>query len=237
MKIGILACGHAAPEVIDKFGDFPSMFLDMLDGHGFTFETYDVEHLQFPTNINDCDGWLLTGSRHGAYEDHPFIPLLETFIRQTYAAHVPMVGICFGHQIIAQALGGHVEKYNGGWAVGLTDYNFDDLGPVQLNAWHQDQVLSAPEGAVTVASNDFCKNAALIYDTRAFTVQPHPEFQSTVVNEFVRLRKGTADYPDDKMDQAKENTSQPNSNDALAAKIAAFFKQPREAADPAIHTN
>ena len=229
MKIGILVCGHAAPEVADQFGDYADMFHALLAGRDFTFETYDVEHLQFPTNIRDCDGWLLTGSRHGAYEDHAFIPLLETFIRQTYAAHVPMVGICFGHQIIAQALGGHVEKFDGGWAIGLNDYTFDDLGPVKLNAWHQDQVLRLPEGAQTVASNGFCEHAALVYDDRAFTVQPHPEFESRVIREFVRLRKGSADYPDDIMDLAVENAAKSNDNAVLAQKITDFFKLPREA--------
>lgn len=230
MKIGILTCGHAAPEVKDKFGDYPGMFHALLDGYGFTFEDYDVENMQFPTNIHDCDGWLLTGSRHGAYEDHAFIPPLETFIRQAYAAHVPMVGICFGHQIIAQALGGRVEKFNGGWAVGLTDYHFDDLGTVKLNAWHQDQVLRLPDGAKTVAANEFCENAALIYDTRAYTVQPHPEFGGPVIAEYVRLRKGSADYPDDAMDRAAQNATRDTDNKILAAKIAAFFKQPREVA-------
>ena len=230
MKIGILACGHAAPEVEEKFGDYPGMFHTLLDGYDFTFENYDVENLQFPGNIRDCDGWLLTGSRHGAYEDHAFIPLLETFIRQAYATHVPMVGICFGHQIIAQALGGHVEKFNGGWAIGLSDYNFDDIGPVKLNAWHQDQVLRLPDDAKIVASSDFCENAALVYDTRAFTVQPHPEFEGPVINEFVRLRKGSADYPDDVMDRAVQNSAQAADNNALALKIATFFKHPREVA-------
>ena len=67
----------------------------------------------FPEGIHDADGWLITGSRHGAYEDHPWIPPLEEFIRDAYAAQVPLVGICFGHQIIAQAMGGKVEKYQG----------------------------------------------------------------------------------------------------------------------------
>lgn len=228
MKIGILCCGHAMPEVAAKHGDFPQMFERLLDGHDFSFEVYDVENMQFPSNVADCDGWLLTGSKHGAYEDHAFIPLLELFIRQAYAAHVPMVGICFGHQIIAQALGGHVEKFQDGWALGLTEYAFDDLGTVKLNAWHQDQVTRRPDGAAPVASNRFCENAALVYDTRAFTVQPHPEFNGGVVSDFVALRKGTADYPDDMMDAAVQRAKADDDNTALASKIAAFFKAPRE---------
>lgn len=230
MKIGILSCGHAMPEVAERHGDYPQMFETLLAGKGLGFEAFDVENMQFPGNIHACDGWLLTGSKHGAYEDHAFIPPLETFIQQAYAHHVPLVGICFGHQIIAQALGGHVEKFQGGWAVGLTEYEFDDIGTVHLNAWHQDQVVQCPENARPVASNSFCENAALVYDTRAYTVQPHPEFDGGVIAQFVSLRRGTADYPDALMDRAAKMSEQQAHNAKLADQIAAFFKQPREVA-------
>lgn len=230
MKIGILECGHTMPEVKSKHGVFPEMFARLLGGNNFSFAAYDVEFMNFPETVDECDGWLLTGSKHGAYEDHAFIPPLEAFIRNAYAARVPLVGICFGHQIIAQALGGHVEKFNDGWALGLTGYNWDDGARLQLNAWHQDQVLKAPEGAKTVASNAFCAHAALVYDDRAFTVQPHPEFSGPIIADYVDLRRGTADYPDALMDQAKTRAPLGDDNAALAQKIAAFFKQDRPSA-------
>ncbi len=87
-------------------------------GNDFTFRTWQVVNMEFPAIGGRCDGWLITGSKHGAYEDLPFIPPLEDFIRKAYAEHVPLVGICFGHQIIAQAMGGKVEKFKDGWAVG-----------------------------------------------------------------------------------------------------------------------
>lgn len=229
MKIGILECGHTMPEVEEKHGTFPDMFARLLDGNGFSFASYDVEFMKFPQSITECDGWLLTGSKHGAYEAHPFIPPLEEFIREGYAAGVPMVGICFGHQIIAQALGGHVEKFKDGWALGLNEYDFDGLGQVKLNAWHQDQVLRLPEGARVLASNDFCANAALVYGDRALTLQPHPEFAGPIIGDYVKLRRGTADYREDVMDQANARLAEQDSNAALAKQIATFFKQPREA--------
>lgn len=91
-----------------------------------------------------------------------------------------MVGICFGHQIIAQALGGAVIKHPDGWAVGAQDYDFGGER-VTLNAWHQDQVIRRPEGAEVLARNAFCENAALIYDDRAFSVQAHPEFSDSFI--------------------------------------------------------
>ncbi len=143
--------------------------------------------MEFPKGVHDCDGWLITGSRHGAYEDHPFIPPLEQFIRDAYAAHVPVVGICFGHQIIAQAMGGRVERYEGGWSVGPTTYDFGGEA-FTMNAWHRDQVVEKPQGAQVVASNDFCQNAALLYDDRMFTVQAHPEFPNSFVDGLMRTR-------------------------------------------------
>ena len=149
MRIGILKTGQS-PEVIrGALGDYDQMFERLLGGRGFDFDSYHVEAMQFPPDVHAADGWLITGSRPGAYQDHPFIPPLEDFIRAAYAAGVPVVGICFGHQIIAQALGGRVEKHKGGWAVGAQDYDFAGQ-TVTLNAWHQDQVVTAPEGAEVV---------------------------------------------------------------------------------------
>ena len=125
MKIGILMTGHAVPELQERAGDYDAMFARLLAGHGFEFETYNVVDEQYPSAPDACDGWLITGSKHGAYEDHPWIPPLEEFIRAVYASGRPMIGVCFGHQIIAQALGGKVIKYPGGWSVGRTEYDLD----------------------------------------------------------------------------------------------------------------
>ena len=230
MKIGILECGHTVPKVEEVHGDFPKMFARLLEGHGFSYASYDVENMVFPASIKECDGWLLTGSKHGAYDDLPFIKKLEGFIRDCYGEGVPMVGICFGHQLIAQALGGRVEKYQDGWALGLTSYEFDGMGELNLNAWHQDQVLERPKDAEPIACNGFCENAALIYGKKALTIQPHPEFNGEIISEYADIRRGTLDFPDDLMDQAKANASKPDDNAALAKMIAEFFKSPREVA-------
>lgn len=231
MKIGILQCGHAMPEVVERHGEYPDMFARLLDGNGFEFETFKVVDMEFPHGVNDADGWLLTGSRHGAYEELPFIPPLEGFIRAAYAAHVPMVGICFGHQVIAQALGGKVEKYAQGWAIGRNEYDFGDLGHIALNAWHQDQVVALPRDAKVVARNRFCDNAALIYGDRAYTVQAHPEFNNDVIGDFVRLRRGQPGFPDDLMQRAQNELAKPIDDAALAQQIVDFFKKPRKTAN------
>ncbi len=225
MLIGILQTGLAPDALSPEMGDYPDMFARLLDGHGFAFRTYAVVEGQFPAGVRDCDGWLITGSRHGVYEDHPWIPPLEQFIRDAFAAHVPVVGICFGHQIVAQAMGGKVERYAGGWAVGATDYDFGGE-KVTLNAWHRDQVVQAPAGAKVIATNDFCANAALLYDDRALTVQAHPEFRPEFVDGLMKTR-GKGLVPDEVMAAAATRLADPLQTTTMAGRIAAFFKEPR----------
>lgn len=227
MRIGILQCGQSPAQLKDEMGDYPDMFQRLLAGRGFTFRTWHVEAMDFPKDVHEAEGWLLTGSRHGVYEDHAFIPPLEDFIRRAYAAHVPMVGICFGHQIIAQALGGRVTKHPGGWAVGAQDYDFGGE-TLRLNAWHQDQVVQLPPGAEVAARNQFCENAALVYDDRAFTVQPHPEFDDAFIKGLIDTRaKGVV--PPDLLEGAEARMGQARSSSLIADRIEAFLKAPRAA--------
>ncbi|MCW1917448.1 type 1 glutamine amidotransferase [Rhodobacter sp. KR11] len=225
MKIGILQTG-LAPDALRDQGDYPDMFARLLDGNGFAFETFRVVEGVFPASVQACDGWLITGSRHGVYEDHPWIAPLEDFIRAAFAARVPVVGICFGHQIVAQAMGGKVEKYAKGWAVGATDYDFGGRA-MRMNAWHQDQVTVAPPSATVIGANDFCQNAALLYDDRALTVQAHPEFRSEFVDGLMKTR-GKGLVPDALMAKASDRLALPLDTQTMADQIAAFFKQERD---------
>jgi GMP synthase-like glutamine amidotransferase len=225
MLIGILQTGHAPDTLQSRWGAYPTMFERFLSNEGMEFRTYSVVDMEFPGAVHDCDGWLLTGSRHGAYEDHPFIPPLEEFIRAAFAQGVPMVGICFGHQIIAQALGGKVEKFKNGWAVGPTEYDFGGA-TLRLNAWHQDQVVERPPGAEVLASNAFCANAALVYGDKALTVQAHPEFPNAFLGQLAETR-GRGVVPDPQIDDALARLDLPIDDKTLARRIGDFFRQPR----------
>jgi GMP synthase-like glutamine amidotransferase len=221
MQIGILQTGTSPDALRDEHGDYPDFFETLLAGRGLTFRRYHVEAMEFPEDVHDCDGWLITGSRHGAYEDHPFIKPLEAFIRKAYGEQVPVVGVCFGHQIIAQAMGGKVERYEGGWSVGPTEYDFGGE-TLRLNAWHRDQVTQKPEGAEVLATNEFCENAALLYDDHMFSVQAHPEFRNDFVEGLMRTR-GPGLVPDDLMAAARDRFTRPLDDQTMAGRIATFF--------------
>lgn len=223
MKIGILQTGQAPDVLRPMTGDYPAMFMHLLDRQGFSFATWLVEEMEFPAGIHEADGWLITGSRHGVYEDHPFIAPLEQFIRDALDAGVPVVGICFGHQIMAQALGGRVEKFAGGWAVGPQTYEFG-TERLTLNAWHQDQVIVPPDGAVTLAQNDFCAHAALAYGPHGLSVQAHPEYDDGFIQGLIDTR-GRGLVPDTLLRGAEARFGGPRASDRIAALISRHFRQ------------
>ncbi|MBB3993565.1 GMP synthase (glutamine-hydrolyzing) [Sulfitobacter undariae] len=222
MKIGILRAGHSPDGMIEAMGNYDEMFVTLLAGNDFTFQTYSVVDGEFPASAQEADGWLITGSKHGAYEDHAWIPPLENLIRDINSADKPLIGVCFGHQIIAQALGGKVEKFKDGWSVGRTEYTLDGK-TVALNAWHQDQVTQLPTGARVVGSSDFCANAMLAYGDNIWTVQPHPEFSPEFVDGLIKSR-GIGVVPDAQLADASTKLDQPLDRTDIAAHMAQFFK-------------
>jgi GMP synthase-like glutamine amidotransferase len=226
MKIGIVQTGHAPDALIGAHGDYDAMFRRLLGGHGFDFESRAVVDGAMPGSPADADGWLITGSRHGAYDDLPWIPPLEAFIRDAHAAGVPVAGICFGHQIMAQALGGKVEKWPGGWQAGPQSYTFADGETLVLHAWHQDQVTVPPPGATVTASAPGCRYAGFAWPGRGWSIQPHPEFDAAFLRGLIDTR-GRGVVPDALLDAARAALGQPTASAAIADRIAAFFRETR----------
>ena len=175
------------PECRARFGDYADMFAIALGdalGPGASFEFFDVRRDGYPDRIEDCDGYLITGSRASVYDDEPWIARLKDFARELNDARAKTVGICFGHQLAAAALGGDVRRAAVGWGVGVHTWQVvhDEpwmrprLGKVRLLASHQDQVETLPQGARLLAASDFCPHAAFAVGNHLIAVQGHPEF-------------------------------------------------------------
>jgi GMP synthase-like glutamine amidotransferase len=208
MKIGILLADHTREEMIEKHGDYDALFISLLADERFDFETYAVVDGIFPKDIFVADGWLITGARFAVYESHVWIPPLERLIRAIYAARLPMIGVCFGHQIIAQALGGRVEKSGAGWTAGPVQYERKDLRKTQrVLAWHQDEVVIKPDGAETIGSSAHCENAILRYGSALVTYQGHPELNAEYL--FGLLRAGESKFSE----EAAKNVLASNDDD------------------------
>jgi len=222
MKIGILQTGRSPDTLQGEFGDYDAFFRRFLDGRGFEFETYEALDGVLPNSPAACDGWLITGSRFGAYEDHDWIPPLEDFLRAVYATGAPIFGVCFGHQILAQALGGVVEKFDKGWSVGPTTYESEIFGNQTMVAWHQDQVTQRPEDARVLGSSDFCENAILAYGDQALTIQPHPEFTAAFMAGLLEARGGV--LPEHIQSAAREKMDENLTSVAFADVVETFFK-------------
>ncbi len=182
MKVGILQTGRAPDELVVAHGDYNEMFMQLLAGPDISFTTFRVLDDEFPIDETDADAWIVTGSRCGVYDGFAWITRLEDWLRHAIARRAPIAGICFGHQVIAQALGATVEKSEAGWQVGLKTYSRTDGSLLTLPAWHQDQIISPAAGARLLASAPGCRYAAFDYGSSVRTYQAHPEF----TNDYLR---------------------------------------------------
>jgi len=200
MRLGILEAGRPPKPLDETFPRYPVMFADLLRDQlptGWEIDGFAVIDGEFPESVTDRDAWLITGSAFGVYDPEPFIPTLFEFIRAAAEAQVPMVGICFGHQAIAEALGGHAAKSDKGWGVGAHTYGFterpdwlnDDTESFSTYVSHQDQVESLPPGATVLASSEFCPNAMIAVGDKILTLQSHPEMPSAYVRQLYDVRR------------------------------------------------
>lgn len=183
------------PELAEHHGDYPELFEAFLAPFDLDLTTYDVTTAGVPSDVAEQDGWLVSGSTHSTYDDLPWIGPLEGFLRAAVHSRHPVVGICFGHQLLAQAMGGRVEKSEAGWGIGAHDYEVvvdhpwtGGLTRVRMIASHQDQVSILPDGAEVFLRTDHCPNAGYTLGDDVLTIQPHPEFTRELSREITGVR-------------------------------------------------
>ena len=199
MKLGILKTDEVRPEWVPEFGEYPDMFIALLGqvDPDLEFQVYDVEKGEYPADIDEVDAYLITGSKSSVYDDKPWIATLIEFVQELDRRRKKLVGICFGHQLVAQALGGKTGKSPKGWGVGLHTHRFNTLPSwhdqeapeLDILVSHQDQVLVNAEGAQVLASSDFCENAVCQIGEHILTFQGHPEFIPAYSKEIMAFRR------------------------------------------------
>lgn len=232
MKLTIIQTGEVPEPLRADFGPYYKMFERMFDSTGepFTYEMvtcYDGTPLPDPRTLK---GIVLTGSAAGVYEDHDWLEPLREFIRAAYAAGTPMLGICFGHQIMADALGGDVRKSEKGWGLGRHEYRVvgrpafmaDAPDTLKIACSHQDQVIVPPAEAEVILASDFTPNAGLYYKNgRALSFQPHPEFDDSYARALAELRRGRA--PDDVVNTAESSFERQSDSSLVSGYLSRFF--------------
>jgi len=225
MKLAILETGRPPRDLPDQFGDYPSMFREML-GSEFEVENFDVQAGHLPSNPGRHHTYLITGSPAGVYDPLPWIEPLKEFIRSVQGSKI--VGICFGHQVMAEALGGHVEKSDKGWGAGLHRYWLvrsepwmDHGDTIAVPASHQDQVVVQPPNTQVVAASPFTAYAALAWTDRpAISFQFHPEFSPAFAKVLIEKRYDSVPDPD----AAIASLDAPNDSARVGAWIRNFLK-------------
>ena len=227
MKLAILETGRPPGDLAKRFGDYPAMFAELL-GPDFELEPFDVQAGDLPAGADSHDAFLITGSPAGVYDPLPWIAPLCDFIRS--AGGRKMVGICFGHQAMAEALGGRVEKSERGWSTGLHRYEVVRRAPwmdgataeIAAPASHQDQVIVQPPNTSVVATSDFTPFAALAWTDRpAISFQFHPEFSPDFAKALIREQHDALPNPG----PAIESLDSPNDNALVAGWIRRFLQE------------
>ncbi|MEZ4901321.1 MAG: gamma-glutamyl-gamma-aminobutyrate hydrolase family protein [Spirosomataceae bacterium] len=242
MKIGLLECDHVREEFRHIAGDyrdmFPALFLPIAPY--WKFVCYDVVNGHFPTSINDCEAYLCTGSKYSVYDDEPWIHQLKTFVNDLYHNDKPFVGVCFGHQLLAEALGGKVQKADIGWCVGVHEfqifssefrvpsggvpqnvqYQTSDIKGLNLLMMCQDQVVKLPPNSIVMAITEDCRVAMFRVGERMLGIQAHPEFTAEYEEALMKSRVERIGV--EKVTRGLESLSSPLDSKLIAKWIVDF---------------
>lgn len=239
MQLGILNAITPAEEAhfqMPELDNFQRFFAQV--PHNLTFVEYRITEGEFPASVTACDAYLVTGSPQGVYDSEPWIGALAAFLRRAYAAGQKLVGICFGHQMLAHTLGGHAEKAAVGWGIGLRRFAIAQNPPWmtpsltqgQLYFCHQDQVVRLPAGAQRVAGDAFCPNAIFVIGDQVLGIQGHPEFSTSFMATLIDALGEQAGATVAAQAAASLTTGAPDS--AVVARWVVNFLQQTSPPDP-----
>ncbi len=204
VDIAILRTDEVLPQFVCRHGDYPDMFTALLEKAARAHEppvrlrlsVYDVRHSEFPAP-DAHDAHLITGSRLSVYDDAPWIRALAAYLEDVLRAGRKVIGICFGHQLMAHFFGGRTEPARAGWAVGVQENRIVSSEPwmeagngrLNLLSSHKDQVTRLPDGAKLIVSSDFCPVGGFVMGDQVLTLQGHPEFEKDYSRDLMVMRR------------------------------------------------
>ena len=228
-RVGLLDVQRKYSAIGTSVEHFSELF--SLAGRNYSYHVYDVCGGEIPHSTGACDAFLITGSPAGIYEDRPWIEPLVRFTQACHAEQKKLAGICFGHQLIAQALGGKAERSPKGWGLGLRDFSIvrkaawinPPAEALRLTFAHRDQVTELPPGAELFAANHFCPNIGFTMNNHIISIQAHPEFSKERMPVLLQLVSDRA------TESECSNAAETMANDALGRRevatwIANFFE-------------
>lgn len=232
MRLGLLVCDHVAPRFTGIAGDYPDMFEAMFAAHPeVDLVHYDLTANSYPVGARDCDAWITTGSRLSVNDTEPWIEWLADFVPELARTEVPFLGVCFGHQMLARALGGRVDRSNRGWGIGVKTVDISNPPPDWLGLSdyrvlnsHQDQIADLPPGAAVIGSNSHCPVSMVTVGESLMGLQGHPEFPAAYARALIEDRRGGL-IPEHVADAGLASLETQPDNAALAAALVRFVSQ------------
>lgn len=194
----IIQTGRAPEPIRARHGDFPHWFRLAAGLHSSQIRVIDVmagESLPLPQAVA---GVIITGSGAMVTERAAWSERTAEWIRDAVDGELPLFGVCYGHQLMAHALGGHVDYLPGGREIGtqVIERTAAPLAqwmgalPTSFHAHttHEQSVITAPDGATVLAQSARDPHQILSYGSRAVSTQFHPEFNAEVMRAYIQRK-------------------------------------------------
>jgi GMP synthase-like glutamine amidotransferase len=228
MTIGLLLCDRVREKYRTEHGEYSEMYHNFLPD--FQFIDYQCFEGEIPDDPNSCDAWMATGSLHSVYDDIQWIKELQGFIRKIADSKSKYVGVCFGHQLLGESMGGKVKKADAGWCVGVHTFPIlkkatwmqPDSEEYNLLMMCQDQVVKLPENSIVYAGTDYCPVGMFTVGSNMLGIQGHPEFSKSYDKALMIDRRDR--IGDEKVDRALLSLTSNVNTDLLRSWVYAFIK-------------
>lgn len=229
--IGILNAYHVELTPAEYQLEYGGIFVDFVKATlpDEEIRVYKTGLGELPTSIDECDGWIITGSAKSVFQEEEWIKNLGEFVRDLHKNKKKLVGLCFGHQLIAHFLGGETQRSNKGWGVGVRQFEVTSHKPwmtpmiseCALIFSHQDQVIKLPSGAELLGQDDFCPNQMYSIENHIFCMQGHPEFTPSFARGRLDARVSLIGQPT--YDKAVESLTKPTDAKVVSQWLRQFF--------------